>query len=82
MIGFGKHIGTNFFDQNRAYIALGYKIPSVGRLEIGFLEQTLFKNSAINTMGNLEQKIENNHTIQVGLTIALDFTKTNKDYGN
>jgi hypothetical protein len=32
MIGFGKHIGTNFFDQNRAYIALGYVIPSIGKL--------------------------------------------------
>jgi hypothetical protein len=82
MIGFGKHIGTNFFDQNRAYIALGYAIPSIGKLEIGFLEQTLFKNSELNTRGQIEQKIENNHTVQVGLTIALDYTKISKDSGN
>ena len=82
MIGFGKHIGTNFFDQNRAYIALGYAIPSIGKLEIGFLEQTLFKNSNLNARGQIEQKIENNHTVQVGLTIALNPTKTRKDSGN
>lgn len=67
MLGFGKHVGYNIFDQNRAYIALGYKIPKVGRLEVGFLEQTILKPDGI--------KVENNHTLQVGLTSNLDFYK-------
>jgi hypothetical protein len=75
MFSFGKHVGTNFLDQNRAYIAIGYKIPSVGRLEIGFLEQTLFKNANINALGKFEQKVENNHTLQLGLTINIDHSK-------
>ncbi len=65
MINFGKHVAFNIFDQNRAYIALGYKIPKVGRLEVGFLEQTLLKPDGI--------KVEHNHTLQVGLTSNIDF---------
>ena len=74
-ISFGKNVGTNFFDQNRAYIALGYKFPNIGRLEIGFLEQTIFKNANLISNGQIQQKIENNHTIQIGLTSTIDFFK-------
>ncbi len=70
MINFGKHVGYNIFDQNRACIALGYKIPKVGRLEVGFLEQTILKSDGI--------KVEHNHTLQVGLTSNVDFYKKNK----
>lgn len=74
-ISFGKNVGTNLFDQNRAYVALGYKFPNIGRLEIGFLEQTIFKNSNLNSKGQIQQKIENNHTIQIGLISTIDFIK-------
>jgi hypothetical protein len=64
-ISFGRNVGLNIFDQNRAYLALGYKVPKVGRLEIGYLNQKVFKADGIG--------VENNHTLQVGLasTIAL-----------
>lgn len=74
-INFGKNVGSNFFDQNRAYIALGYKIPKIGRLEIGYLEQTIFRNVNVSSKGQLQQKIENNHTLQISLSSSLDFIK-------
>ncbi len=67
MVDFGKNVGTNIFDQNRAYAAIGYKIPKVGRLELGYLNQLIFKSDGI--------KVENNHTLQVGLTCTIDIKK-------
>jgi hypothetical protein len=66
-INFGKKVAANIFDQNRVYLALGYKIPNIGKLEIGYLNQLLFKADGI--------KIENNHTLQVGLSSTIDFYK-------
>lgn len=66
-INFGKNVGLNYLDQNRAYIALGYVIPKIGRLELGYMEQTIIKSDAI--------KIEDNHTLQIALTTNLDFRK-------
>ncbi|MBL7755230.1 MAG: DUF2490 domain-containing protein [Chitinophagaceae bacterium] len=70
MLNFGKNIAANFFDQNRLYLALGYKIPKWGRLELGYLEQTIFKPDGI--------KIENNRTLQLGLSSTLDFFKSKR----
>lgn len=70
MINFGRHTAMNIFDQNRFYIALGYKIPIVGRLEIGYMEQTIVKGDGL--------KIENNHTVQIGLMSTIDFMRKKK----
>lgn len=70
LINFGKNVASNIFDQNRAYIALGYKIPKVGRLELGYLFQTIQKSDGV--------KIERNHTLQVGLSSNIDFFKHKK----
>ena len=67
-INFGKNVAANFLDQNRAYAAIGYKIPSVGKLEIGYMYQTIFKGNGV--------KIENNHTFQIGLNSTIDFYKS------
>lgn len=69
-ISFGKHVAANFFDQNRLYAALGYRIPKIGRLEIGYLFQTIYKSDGI--------RIEQNHTLQVGLNSTVDFYKKNE----
>lgn len=63
-INFGKNVAFNIYDQNRAYLALGYKIPKLGRLEIGYLNQLVFKGNGI--------QVENNHTLQLSLTTALN----------
>jgi hypothetical protein len=41
LIGFGKNIGENVFDQNRIAVVAGYKFNPVFRLEAGFLNQTV-----------------------------------------
>lgn len=67
MLSFGKHVNMNIFDQNRAYAAIGYKIPKVGKLEAGYMQQLILKSDGI--------KVENNHTLQLGLISNLDFYK-------
>ncbi len=66
-VNFGKHVGYNILDQNRAYIAFGYRIPKLGRLEVGYLNQLVFKSDGI--------KVENNNTIQIGLSSSINFYK-------
>lgn len=67
MISFGKQVKLNAFDQNRAYAALGYKFPGLGRLEFGYLFQILMKSDGV--------RQENNHTLQVGLTTSFPMVK-------
>lgn len=63
----GKNITFNVFDQNRLYAAFGYRFPKLGRLEIGYLNQLIFKSDGV--------KVENNHTLQVGLFSSIEFRK-------
>jgi hypothetical protein len=67
LINFGENVKTNIFDQNRLFFGIGYKFPKLGRLEIGYMEQTIIKSDGI--------KVENNHTISVSLSNNLDFMK-------
>jgi hypothetical protein len=64
-INFGHNVEGNVFDQNRAYAALGYVVPRLGRVEFGFMEQTLLKPDG--------RRLENNHTIYVSLISKFDF---------
>jgi len=66
-VAFGKNVGYNIFDQNRAYLAFGFKIPKLGRIEIGYLNQLIFKSDGI--------KVENNHTLQIALVSTIPFYK-------
>ena len=66
-VGFGNNIQRNIFDQNRAYLALGYKISDAASVEVGYLNHIVQKAS-----GNI---FEHNHTLQVGLTYNIDFRK-------
>lgn len=64
-INFGHNVEGNIFDQNRAYAALGYVVPRLGRIELGFMEQTLLKPDG--------RRLENNHTLQISLFSTIDF---------
>lgn len=66
-VNFGKNVGKNIFDQNRAYAAIGYKVPKLGRVEAGYLWQVVAKSDGI--------RIESNHTLQVGIFSTIDFYK-------
>lgn len=68
---FGKKVGMNLLDQNRACVALGYKIPKAGRLELGFMEQTIIKSDGLH--------VENNHTLLLSFSSAVSFIKKKKD---
>lgn len=47
MIGFGKNVNENIFDQNRLGILLGYRFNKNFRLEAGYLNQTLQLGRAV-----------------------------------
>jgi hypothetical protein len=66
-VSFGKNVAANTLDQNRIYFALGNKIPKLGRLEVGYLLQQIYKPDGF--------KIERNHTLQIGLSSSFDFYK-------
>ncbi len=68
-VNFGKNVALNIFDQNRAYVALGYKVPRLGRVELGYLNQLIVKSDGV--------KIENNRTLFLGLSSNIDFFKKN-----
>lgn len=65
MINFGENVAKNIFDQNRAYIALGYKLPKVGRIEFGYLNQLVIRPNGY------QQEI--NHNLQFSLSSTLGF---------
>lgn len=69
-VSFGKKVGLNVFDQNRIYLAFGYRFPKIGRLEIGYLSQILTKSDGL--------KVENNNTLQIGLSSNINFYKARK----
>lgn len=59
-IGIGRYVGTNIFDQNRATVALGYRLTTTWRGEAGFLEHVIFKGNGTD--------VERNHTFTFGLS--------------
>ncbi|MCX6613206.1 MAG: DUF2490 domain-containing protein [Acidobacteria bacterium] len=64
-VNFGKNVAFNTFDQNRAYIALGKKLPHQTKLEVGFMEQTLQHRDG--------RVMEHNHTLQIAIYSKLPF---------
>jgi hypothetical protein len=75
LIGFGKNIGENIFDQNRLGVLLGFKFSKTVKIEAGYLAQTLQlgrevdnknvfqinKGLVVNTLLNLNLKNRLNH---------------------
>jgi len=55
LIGIGRHVQYNIFDQNRATASLGYRLTRNWRTEVGFLEQVIFKANGTD--------VERNHTV-------------------
>jgi len=62
MFNFGGETKT-VFDQNRAYAALGIRLPRLGNLELGYLQQTVQQSNG--------RVIEYNHTLQIGIFSTL-----------
>jgi hypothetical protein len=72
-INFGKDVGYNIFDQNRLYGAIGYSISPTMKMELGYLYQAVQLRNLDGT--SLKNRIENNHTLQIGLFSNVAFTK-------
>lgn len=66
-VGFGKNIQRNIFDQNRAYVALGFKINNTASLELGYLNQLVQKANGV--------VFEHNHTLQVSFFHNLNLSR-------
>ena len=64
---FGKHVAANIFDQNRLYLALGWRFTKDSNIQLGYMNQFVEKGDGVHK--------ENNHTLQVALTHNIDFTK-------
>lgn len=71
-INFGKDVAYNLFDQNRLYAALGFTISSTLKVEAGYLYQTVQLRS-LELSGIAQNKIEDNHTLQLGIFSTLSF---------
>jgi hypothetical protein len=59
MIGFGRGVALNVFDQNRTAVGLGWRHSRSWRAEAGFLEQVVLKANG--------RDVERNHTLTFGL---------------
>jgi Protein of unknown function (DUF2490) len=63
-------VNYNIFDQNRFQLGLGYVIPKAGRIELGYVLQSVQKSDGI--------RIENNHFLSVNFIGNIDLTKYKK----
>ena len=64
-LGFGKGIRRNVLDQNRLFLALGWRSNKDFNVQFGYLNHFVFKADGINQ--------ERNHTLQLAVTRNLDF---------
>jgi hypothetical protein len=67
MVNFGENVKLNTFDQNRAFVGLGYRLPRVGRLEIGYQNQYLLKSDG--------KTVESNGSMNIWLLANFDWFK-------
>jgi hypothetical protein len=64
-IGLGKKTAnSNFLDQNRAYAAIGYKLPQEIRIEIGYLNQ-IVPQSIYTANGKNIRNMDCNNALQI-----------------
>jgi hypothetical protein len=64
-VHFGRNVARNTFDQNRAYMALGYQVSKATSLEAGYLHQLVQQGNGT--------VFEHNHTLQFTLNFNPDF---------
>ena len=78
-VNFGKDVGYNIFDQNRAYAALGYTFSSTAKIEVGFLYQLIQLRSLANVATTPQNRIEDNYTFQMGFFHTMNFVKKQEE---
>lgn len=75
---FGKEVAYNIFDQNRLYGAIGFTVTDAIKVEVGYLNQ-LVQLRSLETSGTPKNKIENNHTFQLGVFSTLPLYRRNAE---
>ena len=71
LIGFGKNVNENIFDQNRFGVLLGYRFNKTYRIEGGYLHQTLQYGREING----QNVFQNNNGFIINTYVNVDLTK-------
>lgn len=71
LIGFGKNVNENIFDQNRLGLLLGYRFDNNFRIEAGYLNQTLQLGREINQ----SNVFQSNNGFIINTLVNLDFAK-------
>ena len=71
LVGFGKNVNANVFDQNRIGILLGYRFNKNIRIEAGYLNQTLQLGRQING----QNVFQNNNGIILNTNFNFDLSK-------
>lgn len=66
-INYRKGIGSHYFDQNWAYIGIGFQFTENAKVSVGYMNQFLPKSDLL--------RIENNHTLSIGINYGIDFRK-------
>lgn len=66
-VGFGRHVASNIFDQNRLSAGLGYKITPIFAVEAGYLNQLVAHRDG--------RVFEYNHTLTLGVVGNLDLRR-------
>lgn len=74
MLNFGPNVAYNIFDQNRLYGAIGFTLSDSFKLEAGYLYQ-LVQLRTLDTMTTPKNRLEQNHTLQIGVFSNLSFLK-------
>lgn len=77
IIGFGKNVNENIFDQNRLGLVLGYQFDKNFRVEAGYLNQTLQLGREVNN----RNVFQNNNGFILNTYFNFDLTK-NKNTTN
>jgi hypothetical protein len=78
-VNFGREVAYNIFDQNRLYGAIGITLSPHVKLELGYLNQIVQLRSLDSNTGVSRNKIENNHTLQIGLFCSLPLYNKKND---
>ena len=68
LIGFGKNVNANVFDQNRIGILIGYRFNKNVRIEAGYLNQTL----QLGRLVNGKNVFQNNNGIIINTNFNID----------
>ncbi|NOT38660.1 MAG: DUF2490 domain-containing protein [Saprospiraceae bacterium] len=67
LIGFGKNVNENVFDQNRSLLCLGYRLNSKFRVEVGYLIQILQLGREVNQRNVFQY----NRGLSIGTTLNI-----------